>query len=172
LPRRSRRRFPPSEQELWQAEIRHALQPRKHGGRLETRELWATNRCNAFLDWPGVQQVCRIRRTVRQAQSVREETAYAITSLSFARAKPVQLLRIWREHWGIENRSHYVRDVTFGEDACRVRTGAAPQLLAALRNVVISYFHIRHAKNLAAAIRNLSWQAQKAAQLVGVPGVA
>jgi predicted transposase YbfD/YdcC len=152
--------------------VRHAVELRKHGGRLERRELWTTNRCNAFLDWPGVKQVCRIQRTVRQGQTVREETAFAITSLSWGRVTPKQLLRIWREHWGIENRSHYVRDVTFGEDACRVRTGAAPQLLAGLRNLIISYLHVRHAKNLAAAIRNLSWQARKAAQLVGVQGVA
>ena len=38
---------------------------------------------------------------------------------------------------GIENRLHYVRDVTLGEDASQVRTGAAPQVMAALRNVVL-----------------------------------
>jgi predicted transposase YbfD/YdcC len=66
-------------------------------------------------------------------------------------ASPRRLLRIWRGHWAIENRSHYIRDVPLGEDACRVRNGQAPQLLA--------------------AIRNLAWRPAKAAQLVGVPGV-
>ena len=68
-----------------------------------------------------MQQVCCLERTVRTAKEQRFEMAYAITSLSPARAQPAQLLKIWRGHWGIENRSHYVRDVTFGEDACRVR---------------------------------------------------
>ena len=47
-----------------------------------------------------------------------------------------RLLEIWRGHWGIENRLHWVRDVVFGEDRSQVRTESAPQLLAALRNLV------------------------------------
>ena len=110
-----------------------------------------------------------MERTVRTAKELRTEMAYAITSLSPARAKPEQLLKIWRGHWGIENRSHYVRDVTFGEDACRVRSGDAPQILAALRNATISLLHTRYFKNIAAALRNFSWQPKKAAQIIGVP---
>ena len=83
-------------------------------------------------------------------------------------ATPQRLLRIWRWHWAIENRSHYVRDVTFGEDACRVRSGNAPQLLAALRNASISLLHAKKVKNLTATVRNLSWQFDKTAQLLGI----
>jgi predicted transposase YbfD/YdcC len=110
-----------------------------------------------------------VERTVRRGHNVTQEVAYAISSLSMLGASPRRLLRIWRGHWAIENRSHYVRDVTLGEDACRVRSGQAPQLLAALRNAVIGLLRARRAGNLAAAIRNLAWRPAKAAQLVGVP---
>jgi hypothetical protein len=142
----------------------------KHGERTETRRLQTTNRCNHLLDWPGLQQVCREERTVRRGKELSTQMAYAITSLSLLCATPRRLLRLWRGHWDIENRSHYVRDVTLGEDACRVRSGNAPQLLAALRNAVISLLHARRARNLAAAIRNLAWRPAVAVQLVGVPG--
>jgi hypothetical protein len=131
--------------------------------------LSATNRCNHLLDWPGLQQVCRLERTVRRGAALSREVAYAITSLSLLCATPRRLLRLWRGHWAIENRSHYVRDVTFGEDACRVRSGNAPQLLAALRNAVISLLRAKRVKNLSATTRNLSWQFSKTVQLLGVP---
>ncbi len=65
------------------------------------------------------------------------EVAYAVTSLAPQRASPARLLNLWRGHWEIENRLHWVRDVTFDEDRCQVRMGAAPQVMAALRNTVI-----------------------------------
>jgi hypothetical protein len=63
---------------------------------------------------------------------------HAITSLSPERADAARLLELSRAHWDIENRLHWVRDVSLGEDACRVRTGAAPQVLAACRNAVLT----------------------------------
>jgi hypothetical protein len=62
-----------------------------------------------------------------------------------------------------------VRDVTMGEDACRVRTGAAPQVLAGVRNAVVAL--LRHAgwTNVAAALRHYSVKVGKALRLVGVP---
>jgi predicted transposase YbfD/YdcC len=65
------------------------------------------------------------------------EAVYGITSLRRDAADAAALLALVRGHWGIENGLHYVRDVTLGEDACRVRTGNAPQVLAALRNAVV-----------------------------------
>jgi hypothetical protein len=64
--------------------------------------------------------------------------AHAITSLSPERADAARRLALSRAHWDIENRLPWVRDVTLGEDACRVRTGAAPQVLAACRNAVLT----------------------------------
>lgn len=64
-----------------------------------------------------------------------------ITSLPPARAAARRLARYVRQHWHIENRSHWVRDVTLGEDAGRVRTAPIPQILAAFRNTIIGLLH-------------------------------
>jgi predicted transposase YbfD/YdcC len=112
----------------------------KAHGRIETRMLQATSSLAAYLGpaWPGLAQVCRItrRRVVRGQESV--ETVYAITSLTAEQADATRLLALSRDHWSIENRLHYVRDVTCREDKCRTRARAAPQVLAALRNTVLT----------------------------------
>src|SRR5208283_5048538 len=90
-----------------------------------------------YLDFPGLQQVCRIKRLRTINGTTSEEVVCAITSLGRREASAARLLKIARQHWHIENRLHYVRDVSLGEDACRVRSGSAPQLLAGLRNTVI-----------------------------------
>jgi Transposase DDE domain len=62
---------------------------------------------------------------------------YAITSLAHAQASPARLADLLRGHWSIENGLHWVRDVTFTEDASQVRSGTAPQVMACLRNLAI-----------------------------------
>ena len=69
---------------------------------------------------------------------VTRAVSYALTSLAASAALPDEMAALWRGHWSIENRRHYVRDVTLGEDACQMHTGQAPHALAALRNAVIS----------------------------------
>lgn len=90
------------------------------------------------LGWPGVRQVCRVVRIRTEKGKTSTETAFLVTSLTKEQARPEDLLRLSRAHWGIENRLHCVRDVALREDACRVRRGAGPQLLAALRNTVLT----------------------------------
>ena len=80
------------------------------------------------------------------------EAAYAITSVTESKANAATLLG-WRGHWGIENRSHYVRDVTMGEDASRIRTGSGPQILAAFRNAAIGWLRLQGVANIAEALR-------------------
>ncbi len=63
---------------------------------------------------------------------------YAITSVSPEKLDAAGLLELSRNHWAIENSLFHVRDVTFGEDRCRVRTGAAPAVLAELRNATLT----------------------------------
>jgi hypothetical protein len=126
----------------------------KRGGRVESRRLRATDLLNDYLDWPGVAQVCRVEREVRRpGREASREVAYAITSVPREQADAATLLRWWRGHWGIENRSHYVRDVTMGEDASRITSGSAPQVLAAMRNAAIGWLRTRGAENIAAALR-------------------
>ena len=91
--------------------------------------------------------------THQRTQETRSEIAYGITSLSPHEAGPGELLQLWREHWHIENKRHYVRDVTFDEDGWQVRSGRIPQVMAALRNVAISALRVAGAENIAAACR-------------------
>jgi predicted transposase YbfD/YdcC len=96
------------------------------------------------------------------------EVVYGITSLSRQRADATTVLARTREHWGIENGSHYRRDVTLGEDASRIRKGAAPQVMASLRSAVI---HLTQevSENLAAAVRTLNNCFSQALSLLGLP---
>lgn len=129
----------------------------RHGNRRERRRLWASTALTGYLDWPGIQQVGKVERVVSQQGTVTAQTRYFVTSVLPEAGAP-RLLALKRGHWQIENRLHYVRDVSLGEDASRVRTGAAPQVLAALRNVVLNL--LRHAKVTAmkATIRQFGWE--------------
>jgi len=109
-------------------------------GRLEIRELTASTALNDYLAWPGLAQVFKVerKRINTVTGEISHETAYGITSLSPEEADIEQLNDYVRQHWRIENELHYSRDVSLGEDACRVRTGHAPQVMAALNNLVIA----------------------------------
>lgn len=82
-----------------------------------------------------------------------ETTRYFITSAPRSAASATELPAAVRGHWSIENGSHYVRDVTFGEDASRIRKGSGPQVMAALRNATIGCLRSTGATNIAAALR-------------------
>ncbi len=107
----------------------------KEHGRIEVRKIAVSAEVIPHLAWPGAAQVARIERSREISGKVSTETAYIVTSLTAAEAAPKRLLELSRGHWAIENRLHYVRDVTFNEDRCRVRSGA--RALAALRNLVL-----------------------------------
>lgn len=108
-------------------------------GRREQRRLTASTELVGYTDWPGVHQVFRIERQITRIKTgeARTEVVYGITSLSPERAPPDQLLRLVRDHWRIENRSHWVRDVSFAEDQSLVRMGAIPHVMATLRTTAI-----------------------------------
>lgn len=108
------------------------------------------------LDWPGLQQVCRIERTVQEKGCVTTEVAYAITSLTAERASAAELLAYNRGHWGIENRLHWVRDVSLGEDACRANVQNCPQNLAALRNVGLTLLRRSGLNEILSALRDFA----------------
>lgn len=103
--------------------------------------------------WAGMAQGLEItrERTIKGKTTI--EVEYAMTSLKPEQADAKRLAGLVREHWGIENKLHYVRDVTLGEDASRVRRGSAPQVLAAVRNAVIHLVAGVGAPSHAAAIR-------------------
>jgi predicted transposase YbfD/YdcC len=142
-----------------------------HGDRTEVRQLWASAELGRYLQtelgWTGAEQACKIRRQVLSKKGALQEERYALTSLSPQRADATRLLTLVRGHWGIENRLHYVRDVTLGEDANQTRTGAAPQVLAALRNAVLNLLRASGQQNIAAAIRSFGWQSNAALVFLG-----
>jgi predicted transposase YbfD/YdcC len=121
-----------------------------------------------YSDWPGLAQVCRIVRTTKHAGQKTVEIDYAITSVPRKQADAAQLLAWWRGHWGIENRSHYVRDVTLQEDACRIRKGDAPQNLAALRNAIVSMLRLEGYTNIAQGMRASTWKTQRLFTKLGI----
>ena len=107
-----------------------------------------------WIDFPGAAQVAQLRRTVTDKASKTVEVVYLITSAD-QKAAPPQRLAAWVQgHWGIENRLHWVRDVTFGEDNSQVRTGQAPRVMATCRNLAISLLRIDGWDNIAAGLRH------------------
>jgi hypothetical protein len=79
------------------------------------------------------------------------------------------LLELSRGHWSIENRLHWVRDVTFDEDRCRIRKGAGAQVMASLRNLAISLLRIAGARYIPPALRAFSWMGLNVLRLIGLP---
>lgn len=90
---------------------------------------------------------------MRRGGQETREVEYAITSAGPGWADAAALLACWRGHWGIENRVHWVRDVTMGEDASRIRVGSAPEAMAGLRNAAISVLRLSGITNIAEALR-------------------
>jgi predicted transposase YbfD/YdcC len=130
--------------------------------------LQTTTRLQGQINWPGATQVCRLTRSTWRNGQEQVEIEYALTSVSRSQASAARLLAWWRGHWGIENRVHYVRDVTFGEDASRVRTRAAPQILAATRNAAISLLRLWKCPNIAAALRDNAYQPARLLARLGI----
>ena len=118
-------------------DVARAVQRGRHGDRQEERTLRTSTLLNDYLDWPHVAQVCTIERVVTRHRRTTREAGYALTSLHPDQADATSLAALWRGHWGIENCLHWVRDVTFDEDRSQIRTGHAPQVVAALRNTAI-----------------------------------
>ena len=121
------------------------------------------------MGWPGLHQVCRVVHQTRRRGRWQIEIHYKITSSPAELGGPDELLRLSRGHWAIENELHYVRDVTLGEDASRIRSGAAPQAMAAIRNLILAVLHRTRMRNRAAGLRHFAWHVDQAARALGLP---
>jgi hypothetical protein len=121
-------------------------------GRVEHRSLKAVS--VRHFGFPHAAQVVQVTRKRRELHTNRWQTVtvYAITSLPFELARPACLADVLRGHWAIEA-LHHLRDVTFAEDASQVRTGAAPNVMAVLGNLVIGVLSRAGPVNIAAALR-------------------
>lgn len=139
-------------------------------GRIETRNLTTSAALVGYSDWPGLAQVFEVGRHVitKKTGAERVEVVYGVTSLSPERATPGRVLALVRGHWAIENKSHWVRDVTFDEDRSQVRCGNIPQVMATLRNTAIGLLRWAGHTNIAAACRRLAAQPVQALALIGI----
>lgn len=138
-------------------------------GRLEKRTLRTTSLLTVQSKWAGLKQGVELTRERTLPGKKTVEVVYGITSLSADQANAADLLALERTHGHIENKLHYVRDVTLGEDACRVRRGAAPHVLAALRNAVVHLLADVPAESGPEAIEQLQVRPDEAMKLIGIP---
>jgi hypothetical protein len=110
-----------------------------------------------YVDWPYLDQAFRLERVVTEVGKRTVAVRYGITSLPPEVASAARVIAIARAEWGIENGLHYRRDVSLAEDACQLRRGPGPQVLAALNNAVIGIVLTTGQRNLAAAQRAFSY---------------
>ena len=149
-------------------EQRTARTVEKGHGRIEVRPVRARTDLNAYLaaQWVDVAQVFQIERDILRHGKPTHEVVYGITSIPAEVADPGRVLSLVRAHWHLENRVHWRRDVTLGEDGCQVKQGKAAQVLAALNNVVLMLMDQLGVMNMAAQIRQFAANPMAAVALV------
>ncbi len=147
--------------------VQHATEEKGHGRR-ERRTIQVMNAPEHIRRrFPGVRQAALIERYVTRTVRVRKGkrwvrkqvksavAVFIITSLDAREAAPVHLAGYVRGQWTIENKVHWVRDVTFREDSSRVRTGPRPRIMATLRNLAIGLIRQAGYTKIAATIRKI-----------------
>jgi predicted transposase YbfD/YdcC len=151
------------------ATMRTAQTIDRRRGRTETRTLCASTRLNdylrAYFPFPGIAQIARLIRTVRTKEKTTTEIVYLITALTPRQADPARLLTLIRGHWRVESR-HWLRDVTFGEDRSRLRSGPAPQIMTAFRNLALTLIRRTGTAEIAAFRQHLRSRPTKALRLL------
>jgi hypothetical protein len=155
--------------QAFKADLRTAETLDKAHGRIDARRIETLSKLPSLINFPGAAQIGRIHRerVVRGVKS--DETVCFVTSLPRLRANAKALLQLSRSHWSIENGLHWVRDVTFGEDACTVTSGDAPQLLAAVRNACAALLRKTSFTSIASAIRSMAAHPAQALAVIGGP---
>lgn len=137
-------------------------------GKITTRTLTASTLLTEHTDWPGLQQVYQYttHQVYQNTGEIKCHVQYGITSLTPQRASAADLLKLRREHWTIENRLHWVRDVVFDEDASTVRTGVLPQVMAAMRNTAISILRFTEHTKITDALQLFAAKPKLAVNLI------
>jgi predicted transposase YbfD/YdcC len=146
----------------------HATENRGHG-RIERRTI-RVQPAPEGIGFPYTAQVFLIERYITDTSSGKDSAVavLGVTSLAATRADAPQIAALVRKHWQIENKLHYVRDVTYGEDASRVRTANAPRVMASFRNLAVSTLRLAGNTNIAAALRATAREATRPLTLLGI----
>ncbi len=155
------------EAEFWQYECEVVYY--KGHGRYEIVILESTPQLNGETLLPASNLVLQRTRIVVTPRTGKQTVTveYLVTSLSREQVSLAQIEQLRRGHWTIENKTHYVRDVTFGEDRCQVRKGAAPQALAALRNAIVALVRLEGWSSIPAALSYFNANPHKILQAIG-----
>lgn len=140
----------------------------KSKGRVETRTIWCSKDLTDYLDWPGLTHVFKITRDREQHDNKSSETDYGIACLPPEFATIKHLSGYLRGHWSIENNLHHVRDVSFHEDASTIRTGQAPQVMAILRNLIMTVFKRGTVKSFPTAFRRFAAYPEELFEFLGL----
>jgi predicted transposase YbfD/YdcC len=140
-------------------------------GRIEVRRIRTTCELNLYLadQWPGVAQVFLVERQITEHGRTTRSFVGGITSLTPEQASPHRLLQLLREHWHIENRNHWRRDASLGEDACKVASIRAALTLAMLNNAVLFLLDRAERRNARSAMRLFDAKPHKALELIFQP---
>src|SRR5437868_7069023 len=143
-----------ADRRTWQSDE----QIEKGHGRLERRQITTSPDLNDYLrrDWGEVGQVFRVERERTSKDQHSFEVVYGWTSLSPKRCSPQQLAQVIRAHWAVENRLHWRRDATLGEDRCGVRLPPVAQLLAVLNSLVLTLMDLHQVPNVARQLRRFA----------------
>jgi predicted transposase YbfD/YdcC len=154
----------------WRAVPQAIRQEDRGHGRREIRTLKILT-VGYGIEFPHAAQALQIRRRRRRLDQPRRfttETVYAITDLRVHQARPAQLATWIRGHWSIENKLHWVRDVTYDEDRSQIRTRSGPQVMAALRDAAIGILRLTGVTNIAAANRHHARDSTRPLALLGI----
>jgi predicted transposase YbfD/YdcC len=141
---------------LYQAVQQHFVpkdtfeQINKGHGRIETRRVSISQACLNLTDWLAIKTFIKVESQRHTKHKIECKTRYYISDLEETAFEFYQRIR---GYWGVENRVHYVRDVTQGEDKSRIRTTPLPQILTIARNLAINLYRNAGFANMAQAQR-------------------
>ena len=138
--------------------VAQATQINKGHGRIEIHMAGVSDDVawlQEWHDWPGLQAVGKVTAQRRKDGDTSEETRYYLLSQAFP---PEQFNDIVRSHWGIENRLHWVLDVTFNEDQARNRQSNCAQNLALLRKLALNLARLEPGKgSMRGKLKRAGW---------------
>ncbi|NJO99064.1 MAG: ISAs1 family transposase [Pleurocapsa sp. CRU_1_2] len=126
----------------------------KGHGRIEKRRVSISQTKFNLTEWLGVKTIVKVESQRQLKHKIESNTRYYISDLE---ETAFQFYQRVRGYWGVENKVHYVRDVTQGEDKSRIRTTPLPQVLAIARNLAINLYRDAGFSNMAQAQRKCSY---------------
>ncbi len=134
----------------------------KGHGRIEKRRVCICKAKGNYPDWPGLNTIIRVDCQRETKYKIEYSTRYYISNLTDS---AIEFAKRIRGYWGVENKVHYVRDVTQGEDKSRMRTTPLPQFMAIARNLAINLYRNAGFTNMAQAVRKCQYNLEHILEL-------